>query len=267
MTLALASWLPLAEKLALQDGRSRRVNHDCGEGRTLKLSREGPALRAYCWRCNDGGIHRVEESLADRILRLNAASANDAALRSEPGVMPEGLTDPSEWPAKARLWFARAGLHSGDIGALRAVYSPATGRVVLPCGGGFWQARALDKGQVPKYLAPLTGKVYPRYGKGERITLTEDILSAYKVGKVGEGWCMLGTSLPSELLAAIISDGRPVNVWLDNDLPPLHLSNRGQIAARKVLAKLRSVGVVARNIVTMQDPKLTKLDEIRKLTS
>lgn len=78
---------------------------------------------------------------------------------------------------------------------------------------------------------------------------------------------MLGTALPHELLARILRSGKPVNVWLDNDLPPLHLLNRGQMAAVKVVKQLRAMGVDVRNIVTLKDPKLIHLDEIRKLTS
>lgn len=263
--LSKASWLPLAESLDLPEGRSRRVNHDCGEGRTLKLSRANGWLNAYCWRCNDKGSHHLTEPLAVRLDRLKHARSADDTLRAQEAT-PEGERDPSKWPPAARLWLARAGLSSHDAGRLGARFSVLSGRVVLPCGPGFWQARSVD-GRQPKYLAPLTGKVYPTYGDAARITLTEDILSAYKVGKVGEGWCMLGTSLPQELLARILRSGKGVNVWLDNDLPPVHLLNRGQMAAAKVLKQLRAVGIECRNIVTPVDPKLTTLDEIRKLTS
>lgn len=274
--LTKAAWLPLAESLALEDGRSRRVNHDCGEGRTLKLSREGNKLKAYCWRCNDWGIHELQESLAERIDRLHRQRAGDSALmalsRSADGeVNPDagfqgGVADPSEWPVAARLWFAKAGLHSGDIGRLGAVYDPVSQRVILPCGGGFWQGRAINPGQQPKYLAPLVPKVYPRWGAGHTVTLTEDILSAYKVGKAGAfGLCMLGTSLPAELLADILSQSLSVNVWLDNDLLPLHPVNRGQIAAKKVITQLRSLGVSVRNIVTEHDPKLIHLQRIKEI--
>lgn len=262
--LSKASWLPLAEALSLEDGRSRRINHDCGDGRTLRVSREGPALKAFCHRCNDFGIHTVEENLSDRIARLNRSAVADADLSSTSG-MPEGTANVSEWPTAARLWLAKAGLHAGDIGRLGAVYSPASGRVVLPCGGGFWQARSLVAGQQPKYLAPLVPKVYPAYGNAPRITLTEDILSAYKVGQVGEGWPMLGTALPNELLSKILASGKEVNVWLDNDLPPTHTVNRGQIAARKVLRALLGAGVPRRNIVTDKDPKLMHYEQIKTL--
>lgn len=263
--LSPASWLPATLALDLQDRRSRRINHDCGAGRTLQVSRDGPRLRAWCHRCNDGGSHKLEEPLHERLARLK--TTRDADQRLAGGGVPTGLTDPAEWPTAARLWFARAGLHSGDIGALCARYDPATGRVVLPLGPAFWQARAIRAGQQPKYLAPTEGKVYPRYGRGSRITLTEDILSAYKVGKVSEGWCMLGTSLPAELLALILASGKPVNVWLDNDIGPKHPVNRGQIAARKVVTQLRQLGVSVRNIVSKVDPKLVTFDEIKELTS
>lgn len=262
--LSKASWLPLAEKLDLQDGRSRRVDHDCGDGRTLLISRSGPKLSAHCFRCNDGGFHHSEEALVDRIARLARGRAADQEAQGS-NSLPNGSRAWSEWPALAKLWLARAGLSSGDAGLLGAYYSQDLGRLVLPCGGGFWQARSID-GRQPKYIAPIADKVYPRYGSAERVTLTEDILSAYKVGKVGEGWCMLGTSLPHEFLAAILKRGCAVNVWLDNDIGPAHLVNRGQIAAAKVAKQLRSAGVSVRNIVTLQDPKLIHLNEIKELT-
>lgn len=266
--LDTASWLPLAEKLGLQDGRSRRTHHECGEGRTLLLSREGPKLKAWCFRCNDGGTHTIEEPLNVRIARLADAHKADADACAS-AALPDGLTNPAEWPATARLWFARAGMHGGDIGALGARYDPSTGRVVVPCGPHFWVARALNKGQQPKYLAPNVDKslVLPRFGQADRITLVEDILSAYKVGQVAEGWCMLGTSLQSHALRLILQSGKAVNVWLDNDLPPVHPVNRGQIAARKVSKQLRALGVSVRNIVSHKDPKLMTYDEIKELTS
>lgn len=267
MTISRASWLPIAEKLSLQPGRSRRVDHDCGGGRTLLLSRDDNKLKAYCFRCNDGDSFTLQEALADRVSRLaRGRTADEAVLRT--GTVPDGERDPAKWPVAARLWFARAGLHSGDIGALQARLDPSTGRVVLPTGGDFWQGRAVQPGQQPKYIAPFdVPKVYPRWGKADRITLTEDILSAYKVGKVAEGWCMLGTSLPHDLFVLILRSGKGVNVWLDNDLPPAWKVNRGQVAASKVCKQLRAAGVDVRNIVTNKDPKLIPYDRIKELTS
>ena len=263
MALSKASWLPQAEALDLQDRRSRRVDHDCGGGRTLLISRDGATLKAWCFRCNDGGTHHVVEALEDRIARLARGSAADQEAKAQLE-MPSGVRTFADWPTPARLWLARAGLSSYDVGQMGAYYSPDMGRVILPCGGGFWNARSID-GRQPKYLAPNIDKVYPKYGAAERVTLTEDILSAYKVGKVGEGWCMLGTALPSKLLSEILARGCEVNVWLDNDLPPTHPVNRGQIAAKKVSKQLRAAGVAVRNIITERDPKLICLSDIKEL--
>jgi hypothetical protein len=76
---------------------------------------------------------------------------------------------------------------------------------------------------------------------------------------------MLGTALPPALFAEIIKRGCPVNVWLDNDLPPTHTVNRGQIAARKIIKQLRAAGVEVRNIVTDVDPKLLHYSQIKGL--
>ena len=266
--LSRASWLPIAEKLSLQPGRSRRVDHDCGGGRTLLLSRDDNKLKAYCFRCNDGDSTVVAEPLADRVARLARAQRADATALAPKAPPPDGERDPAKWPAAARLWFARAGLHSGDIGRLQARLDPSTGRVVLPLGGGYWQGRAVQPGQQPKYIAPYdVPKVYPKYGSADRITLTEDVLSAYKVGRVMEGWCMLGTSLPHDLFVLILRSGKGVNVWLDNDLPPAWTVNRGQVAASKVCKQLRAAGVDVRNIVTNKDPKLIPYDSIKELLS
>lgn len=133
----------------------------------------------------------------------------------------------------------------------------------------FWQARAIEPGQTPKYLAPDVNKsrVIPKWGKAGDVTLTEDILSAYKVGLVGEGWCMMGTSLSPHLLSELMRRRCRVNVWLDNDLPPVFPVNRGQIAAAKVGKTLRAMGLTVRNIVAPRDPKLMTRAEIEELTT
>lgn len=258
-----ASWEHHAE--GLQEGRSLRVNHDCGEGRTLKVAQEGAKIWAWCHRCNDGGSILKVEPLSVRIARL-AETREAEALMSRVDMPEPRVYAVSEWPALAQLWFFKAGLGTHDIGRIGAYYHPPSKRVVLPVPG-FWQARALNPGQFPKYMAPNVDKtlVLPQYGSSNRVTLTEDILSAYKVGQVCEGWCLMGTNLQPNTLHKLLLVGKPVNVWLDNDLPPTHTVNRGQIAAYKVLKTLRSVGIECRNIVAPRDPKLMTYEEIKEL--
>jgi DNA primase len=150
------------------------------------------------------------------------------------------------------------------MGRLGAYYHPPSDRVVLPVLDVhnrvvFWQARAVDKRQ-PKYLAPAIDKttIIARYGMADTVTLTEDLLSAYKVGLVGEGWSLMGTSINKHVLSALLIRGGKVNVWLDPDPP-------GRKAAAKVLAALRSLGIEARDILSDRDPKLLHLEQIKEL--
>lgn len=261
MTLAAASWLPRAKTLKLHE--RCRVDHECGPGRTLILKHETDGYKAWCFRCNDRGWEPpAPVPLAVRVARLQEQRVADVKAMQAVD-LPEPRLAWAEWPDAARLWLLKAGLSAHDAGQLGAYYHPGTGRVVLPVlvGGRavFWQARGLA-GAVPKYLAPMVDKksIVPRYGQADAITLTEDILSAYKVGTVAEGWALMGTSINDGCLAAVIATGKPVNVWLDPDAAGIR-------AAKKVLAALRGAGVNARNIISKQDPKLMHRAQIKEL--
>lgn len=116
-------------------------------------------------------------------------------------------------------------------------------------------------------MAPSVDKaeVLPRWGSAPSPTLCEDILSAYKVGLVGEGWALMGTKLPAKVIRLLIEHGGTVNVWMDNDLPPRFPINRGQIAARKIINQLNAYGIKSRNIVSDKDPKLLFREQIKEL--
>jgi DNA primase len=237
----------------------------------MLVSRSYDGYRAWCFRCNDGAsAPPPQESLSEKLARLTRQrSADEEAARPE---LPEPrVYSLDNWPIKCRVWLYSAGLGRDKIGELGAYYHPPTDRVVLPVLKGgvpvFWLARAVD-GRSPKYLAPSADRttVLPRYGSAAEVTLTEDVLSAYKVGIAGhEGWAMMGTRVGDHALSLLIRRRARVNVWMDNDLPPKHPVNRGQIAAFKIGKQLRASGLEVRNIVSPRDPKLMHLSEIKEL--
>lgn len=98
----------------------------------------------------------------------------------------------------------------------------------------------------------------PRFGSADAVTLTEDTLSAYKVGRVAEGWSLLGTRASARLLTELLARRPPVNVWLDPDGP-------GQRAAQKLIRQLRGLGLETRNIVSAKDPKLLTYEQIKEI--
>jgi Toprim domain-containing protein len=246
-------FVPLA--LNLPVGQSMRADHDCigvSEG-TLMITRAVGKLTAYCFRCGAKGWHVEQESLPDKLARMNSEREADAhALRTMQLPEPRVYTL-ADWPRNAALWLYKAGFSPSMIDDLGAYWCPALGRVVLPImvddQAIFWQARSITR--QPKILSPNLPRqgVVAKYGKGDTLVLCEDTLSAYKVGRETEAWSLLGTKLLPQPLADILADGRPVIVWLDSDHP-------GRVAAKKIIKTLRAYGVQVRDVVTKKDPKL-----------
>lgn len=261
--LTLQSWRPKAEGLDI--GRRIRIDHDCGGGRTLTISRDAAGYRAHCFRCNESGRDKPPtESLEQRLETLRRVRLGDSTLQHAVGEvrLPQSVVhDTQAWPAAFRLWLARSGLGASDLVGLRPAYHKESDRLVLPVYEGgrlvFWQARSLTR--QPKYMAPAVDKtgVLPRWGSAPSPTLTEDILSAYKVGLVGEGWALLGTQVSPRVKAELLRRNSEVLVWLDPDAA-------GQRGATKIIKQLRAVGLRCRNIVSEKDPKLHTRAEIRQ---
>lgn len=265
MALRSESWVPQAK--ALHPGGKARVPHDCGPGNTLLIRNDETGLHAWCFRCIDKGWAPPPAlPLEARLKALRQRSEEDLGVPHLPTELPAPAVPWSEWPATHRLWLLKAGLGAHDAARLGAYYHPPTDRVVLPVLEGpapvFWQARAVLPGRVPKYLSPEkpAGGVLPRYGKADAVTLTEDILSAYKVGSTEgcEGWSLMGVSLKPHVLAALMQRKAKVNVWLDPDPP-------GQRAAAKAVSTVRAAGLEVRNIISDRDPKLLHRASIKEL--
>lgn len=234
------------------------------------ISRSADGYRAYCFRCNDGGHQPPpQESVAQRIERLARMREGDRTLGGPVGdgvgtlPMPRVL-EVADWPAAGRLWLYKAGLSKADIGRLGIYYHPPSDRVVVPVYEAgvpvFYQARAYQPGRFPKYLGPTPrpAKLLPVFGSSSSPTLTEDLLSAIKVGLVGEGLAVLGTVVSPHIIAWLMRGKRPVNVWLDPD-------PAGQRGAAKIIKQLRAYGLTTHNIVSAKDPKLHTRDEIKEI--
>src|SRR5690554_4468729 len=217
-----SGWLPEAE--ALRVGGRDRVDHDCGPGRTMIVSNEVKGYRAWCFRCGEGGFKAKQPTLSDMV-ELRRREAEDTALRYDPSLPTPMVQDPREWPAAARLWLYRAGLHDRRIMELGFYFHPTTQRVVLPVVEDgrvtYWQARAVMPGQAPKYINPRVDReaVLPRYGEGRMVVLTEDILSAVRVGEVAEAWSLMGTAMKAPVLARLSMEDRPVAVCSTRTVP------------------------------------------------
>lgn len=265
------TWLHQAEHL--DEGRRTRVDHFCGPGRTLLLTSEPHKWTAYCFRCADHGyVPKPVESLSERIARRAHEAAQDASIAADVKLPAPANYDVATWPEAARVWLYKASLGRPEIAELGAYYHQPSGRVVLPVYRNgqvvYWSARSVD-GRAPKYLNSPTDRngLVAKYGKGDVIVLTEDILSAYRVGQVTEAWSLIGVHMNDAIAVQLLRRQRPVVVWLDPDWQYAEGKRPGVIAARKIERALAAMGVPVSRVVSRADPKFLSQREIRKCLS
>jgi len=269
-----AAWLEAARDLEI--GQTRRIEHDCGQGKALLISRSDRGYSAYCFRCPDGQnklFHPADpEPLAVRIARLKARREAEERVTTSCALPSPREYNLREWPEPAVGWLLKAGLGAQEIKDLGAYYTKTLGRVVIPVREGghdvFWIARSID-GTLPKYLCPTQGRqdIVAKYGHdGGPPVLTEDILSAYKISLAGyTSWCLLGTKATDKLVARLIKRGKGAIAWLD---PDWKVKNKpGQANAAKLIRRLNLLGVPTVNVLSGADPKNHTRKEIQDYVS
>ena len=246
---------------AVDPGRRTRIEHSCGDGRTLIVSRDQNGISAYCFRCHKKGYIHTERSLAERIAALSEATEWDGAAQESLELPGPGKLDPQDWPDKPRVWLYQAGFSNDEIRRHGWYWNPRLERVILPVKVDgktiYWQGRGFDPGR-PKALNPTVNRegLVAKYGGGDWIALTEDILSAAKVGGVGEAWALLGTVLSYSTALALSEARRPVLLMLDDD----PAGRRGAAEAAKTLNLL---GVWNKQVYFGKDPKLVPRSVIK----
>lgn len=199
------SWLDLAKPLAV--GEKAMHKHDCGSGRKLLVENKASGYAAWCFRCNEAGFvphgRPSRAALMDQIGRRRAA---EAAVRMTTALPGQPVHNPREWPLAARVWLYKAGLGNDDIAEHGIYYSKELDRVVLPVVQGgepiYWQARSVTGGI--KYLNPNVHdrplfKVERPNQPDDILVVTEDMLSAMKVGRTFTAWSLLGTRISPAL--------------------------------------------------------------------
>lgn len=228
----------------------------------MRVDHREAGYHAYCWRCGEAGwIPHPTPSLAERVAALGRAREADRRATATVELPLPMTTNPQDWPLAARVWLYKAGMSNDDIEALGFYWNPRLERVVMPVSHAgrlaYWQARGFNPAR-PKYINPVVPKdhLVAAFGDGPVLVLTEDILSAYKVGKVTSAWSIMGTSASDAVLNTIVADGRPVVVCLDPD-------GAGRKGASKIRKALALFGVDVRIVHMRRDPKLLSTSEIQ----
>lgn len=262
--LEIQSWLPIAQQLVPDIGQRSITEHDCGPGKKLIVENKAEGFSAWCYRCSDSGWkHHPQPSLQERIARLRKVQEAEQTAEATAAPPLPGVEAPSLWPLHARVWLYKAGFNNDSIkNTLGAYYQERLDRVVLPVFKGgrcvYWQARGFDPDR-PKYLNPPINKPLATFGKGSPV-ITEDILSAARVGEVQMGLSILGTSLDDKGAMEISRLSRHAYLWLDGD-------HAGRKARARIRQQLEALGVRVHLIRTPLDPKEYSNQQIEEFIS
>ncbi len=246
-------------------GHKTRWQHECGEGKDTILSHGDRGYSAYCFRCGNIGFEaHGQRSLAEleRVRELNLQ-----AERSICNELPKDFT--TDIPREHIHWLASGGISPNRAASNGIGWSDRLQRVVLPLYDAsgelrYWQARAVLRGQSPKYINPSvdkTGLLYwstpPDQAGDAGLVIVEDILSAIRVGKHLPTCTAMGTKLSLQQANAIAdATTGSIRVWLDPD-------KAGKDGAA---AMYRQLSFITDNIQIIQsdsDPKNLSDREIR----
>lgn len=248
-------WLDQAKELRL--GGHVYVDCDCGKGKTLVINHRNDAYTAYCFRCDRKEYHKKGQLSIAEIAALKKLNEEAEAFVSDIE-LPKDFTN--DIPLEGRLWLYRASISESLIKKYRIGYSESLKRVILPVYRYnklvWFIGRAVHTGQKPKYIAPSEathGIIFKSGVAKKTVVVTEDILSAIRVGEITPAYSLLGTKLSTHQAKELMDF--TVVLWLDSDLA-------GRNATNKMEKALGLVTDVYR-VVTKKDPKMLTRQEIR----
>ena len=202
----------------------------------------------YCWSCGywqpGNGIAKIKQETQEG----DSVSTRTVALPRDSGF---------ELPGLARSYLQDFALTQDDIIVNRIMWSEEWQRVIFPYFAHDqligWQGRYLGKENKAKWysqgvlrdLMHVCGYAPPA-GNPRPIVLTEDVISAIRVGHVTQASPLFGSHISTQAAMRYHKFFDSVIIWLDKDK---------QIDSIKFTARLNNLGITTRNIITDKDPK------------
>lgn len=253
----MPTWLEIAKSLPY--GAKRKVKH-CATDRSMLVSHGDRGFSAHCFRCGPVGFEPHGTLSIEAVLERRRAG--EALARGEVRY-PSDFTP--DIPTAARLWLSRAGVTAPTAEFYGIGYSPKTGRVVVPVyEDGVLVAVLLRSvnGDKPKYIANMrSNNEYFTSGSAETgtVVVTEDVLSAIRVGDSYTSIAMLGTAVSLVGLGPRLEKlgAQHVAVWLDPD-------KAGRLAARKLARAVSLAGWPVSTVRSDRDPKYYSNADIKE---
>ena len=256
-------WYEQAENLPV--GHKARTNcEQCGNNNnSVTINHYFDKFTYYCYACGHVEVRSKGRLTLAELTRLKELNEQAAQYTDDTISLPVDFTD--DIPLAGRLWLYSGGISPTVWKQYGIGFSPSLGRVVLPVYDNtgrlqWYQCRAVNKGQSPKYIQPSADKSsvvfesHTETNDSKSIIIVEDILSAIRVGKHHKSASILGTKVSVKHINHFAKYSKVVT-WLDSD----GAGQKGAYSVRKSLSLITEVS----NIVTELDPKKLTDEQIR----
>lgn len=255
-------WKSVTETLEID--RAIRVTCPvCADtAKNLSVHRLRTGATAYCFKCAYRGFHRIRG--------LNAPFYEPVDVLDKHIVPPDATLD---IPVEKLDWLLKYGITASEREYYKIQYTPKYDRIVIPVYdeqllvGSV--SRRLNSTTPCKYITRTigTGQVFKAIRKEVKypyvLVITEDILSAIKVGRQFNAVSLLGTGVSDSKVAKTLRyvqtfDICAVIVWLDNDTAG-HRATKQFTDRWKLISDIPVIGVC-----TQHDPKVYQCSDIER---
>jgi DNA primase len=247
----------------------------------MRIEHNQQGYRGFCFRCKE--TKREAHGLLS-IAQIQQRRVDELTWRQSKTVsLPMDYTQ--ELPDTAMTWLLKGGVSQVMWQAYKVGFSPKLNRVCIPVYRGTElvavQMRAIEKDQKPKYLAretadnvifsSLPSTVFAgdrEQDYGYDLVVTEDLLSAIRVGRITASCSLLGTMHGANKMQAIVAEATSrrlrrarsevlrIALWMDPD-------KAGEQSRSRIAGPLSIRGAEVVHIRSARDPKRHSNAEIR----
>lgn len=245
-------WLTLAGELSV--GHSRRIDCECGTGKSAIVSNTDIDYHIHCFRC---GLHQTS-----RKKNLKLKIIGDEITCTE-FTLPQDYSTVLTQSAQLYLW--ERGIYPTLVRKYKLGWSEKLQRLIVPVYKKddllAVMARDVTGLMKRKVLNSEHRKDTLFYSKSaecltEKIVLVEDAFSCIKVGEVAACWALNGTALTEEVTKKLTRMSE-VTVWMDPDSP----GRRAAVKIKKALGSITRVKIITSD----RDPKYYTIEEIKEI--
>lgn len=262
-------WLILAKQLPCGHHMKIHCTHCTGSSKSLMVSHSEKGYSCHCFRCFEPEAHQFIRHGNRSLMEIMAHKKQLEEVKSKPPFMPTDSMDVD----KDQAWFLKYGISMTLAEKYGFKFSEFYNRVCIPvysANGTLTavQGRALTEQHKPKWLymgKPEKDSVF--YANKEPLigplVVTEDILSAIKVARIGVPCIsMLGSHISDGQLQKIMAHAKHVRVndiciWLDGD-------DAGKAGASYAMKQFQLQGIEPKIVKSKLDPKEYGLEEIER---